>query len=356
MRVFVLAILCSLAAAQDTRGTNMGAIPAHTYASTRGKAEGGEDLWSVGEDEPSGVDELGNPDVESALDKARYSNLNIGVKQEAKVCDAEHNERSSGGKMAVWVGFMSMGFTAAYIGFETSFNAFTTPEAKRQMWVTFFVCLIACLAYLTMGTGNGIYRLSFDCDREFFYARYVDWALTTPLMLLELTHIAGSSNNTKYWLCGIDFIMVISGLVGAFVDGSSKYLFFLFGMLVFAPIIYFLVGDPQVAADQSPARKALFSKVALLTALTWAGYPLAWVLCEGTGEFSVDYECYLYTVLDVLSKCFFGVMIVQNRLILGGVDMDALPTAGSMDRYLANNLNNWSNQRAKEMTPTSPGK
>ena len=43
VRSVLLLLVVGLAAAQDTRGVNRGAIPSHTYSATRGKAEGGED-------------------------------------------------------------------------------------------------------------------------------------------------------------------------------------------------------------------------------------------------------------------------------------------------------------------------
>lgn len=53
------------------------------------------------------------------------------------------------------------------------------------------VCLIASLAYLTMATDNGWYTRCHD-GRQFFFARYIDWVVTTPLMLHALAHFANS--------------------------------------------------------------------------------------------------------------------------------------------------------------------
>ena len=61
-----------------------------------------------------------------------------------------------------------------------------------------------------------------DC-REFYYARYVDWAFTTPLMLLEVAGIAGASWDVLLWLLGTDFVMIIAGLIGAFISTEEKW-------------------------------------------------------------------------------------------------------------------------------------
>jgi len=254
-------------------------------------------------------------------------------------CNEDFNKRSNIGWGAIWIGFFGMFFTACFLMFEAKFHEYKTPEAQSQAYSICFVCLIACLAYLTMGTGNGITHLG-DCNREFFYARYIDWALTTPLMLLEICYIAGASEETKMWIVGADITMIAAGVIGSFIAGEEKYYFFMFGMLAFFPITYYLVGDPRVGADLPDKRKKLFSFIAILTAVTWMGYPLAWALCEGTGAFSVDNECILYTVLDLTSKCFFGVVIAWNKNLLGAVE-ESDESHPPMDDYLAKNLNNW---------------
>ena len=85
-------------------------------------------------------------------------------------------------------------------------------------------------------------RRPFDC-RQFFYARYIDWAFTTPLMLIDLLGFSGATADTRFFLLGVDFLMIIAGLIGSFVEGDEKYAFFGFGMLMFAPIIYYLLVD-----------------------------------------------------------------------------------------------------------------
>merc|ERR1712100_50682 len=71
-----------------------------------------------------------------------------------------------------------------------------------------FVCLIASLAYLTMATGHGYYT---RCDgRQFYFARYIDWVLTTPLMLHSLVHFAGASDDTFIYMFFMDVLMIVA--------------------------------------------------------------------------------------------------------------------------------------------------
>merc|ERR1712178_431377 len=89
------------------------------------------------------------------------------------------------------------------------------PDGSRKYHIiTFGITAIASLAYLTMATGHGVYIRPFD-GREFFYARYIDWAFTTPLQLTDICGFGAADSDTMAWLLGIDFLMIIAGLIGA---------------------------------------------------------------------------------------------------------------------------------------------
>lgn len=230
------------------------------------------------------------------------------------------NVRCDQGRLAIMIGFVCMAISAAYF----LYVAMCCPVGSRTNELyTFFTCCIATLAYLTMVTDNGIYIL--PTGREFFYARYVDWALTTPLMLLEICAIAKSTNDTKVWLVGTDFVMVLCGLIGAFYEDDIKYLYWTFGMAMFGPILYFLfVGLKKNADAQNNSDvSALYYKVSWLTAIFWTGYPIMWWYCEGDGSFSVDTECLGYTILDVASKCVWGFIICSSRDAVNALNKSA---------------------------------
>merc|ERR1711988_601478 len=139
---------------------------------------------------------------------------------------------SDQGHKLLWVAFLGLAVPTAYFWQQTM----AQPDGSRKYHIiTFGITAIASLAYLTMATGHGVYIREFD-GREFFYARYVDWAFTTPLQLLDICGFAGASNDQTLWLLGVDFLMIIAGLIGAFLEGQEKYYFWLFGMCMFMPI------------------------------------------------------------------------------------------------------------------------
>jgi len=64
----------------------------------------------------------------------------------------------------------------------TKFNAVDKVQQARAICGA--ICWIASLAYLVMALGYG-YTTRCEDGRQFFYARYIDWAITTPLLLYK---------------------------------------------------------------------------------------------------------------------------------------------------------------------------
>lgn len=106
-------------------------------------------------------------------------------------------------------------------------------------YITAAVTFVACIAYFTMGANLGWAPISVEYRRSnpvvrgtvrsVYYVRYVDWFITTPLLLLDLLLTAGMPWPTILWTLLIDEIMIITGLVGALVASRYKWAYFVFG-------------------------------------------------------------------------------------------------------------------------------
>jgi bacteriorhodopsin len=106
-------------------------------------------------------------------------------------------------------------------------------------YITAAVVFVACIAYFTMGSNLGFTPIQVEFPRnnpvvrgqyrEIFYVRYIDWFITTPLLLLDLLLTAGMPWPTILWTLLIDEIMIITGLVGALIVSRYKWAYFTFG-------------------------------------------------------------------------------------------------------------------------------
>jgi bacteriorhodopsin len=190
------------------------------------------------------------------------------------------------------------------------------------------VCLIASLAYLTMATNNGWY---FRCDgRQFFYARYIDWLITTPLLLHALCHFANSPDEIWNFLFFADIIMIAAGLIASTITGTEKWIYYGFAIIAFIPVIYYIcllrdqivdnmLYDPftglRSGADEGIWLPYVwffhkYKIMADLTVLAWFLYPIIWIFAEGMDKLSVTGEAIAYAFLDVIAKGVFGWLIV----------------------------------------------
>merc|ERR1711975_64299 len=216
------------------------------------------------------------------------------------------------GKLALWVGFFGMFLPFLYFAFAMMGK----PDGKRKFHIyTMMVNGIASIAYLYMATGNGYSEVD---GRQFFYARYIDWFFTTPLLLLDLCALGMAGADTTNFLIGMDMLMIVSGVVGAFLTGTKSYgdyhpwVFFAFGIFFFLPIVYQLgMGVP--AKLNAENAKSVYTIVSWLTIITWTLYPVVWILAEGTHTLSPNMEVVCYTVMDLLSKSVFGLILIMSH-------------------------------------------
>lgn len=237
------------------------------------------------------------------------------------------------GKSALWVGFFGMFFPTMYFMYCV-YRAKNAGQSYYFETITMMITGIASIAYLTMATEQG-YEGGEDGTRQFFFARYIDWTLTTPLMLLDIAGLAGVTRSDALGLLlGSDILMIVAGVIGANMNDSNganegyKWAFFLIGMLFYMPICYFLL--MEMGEGRSKAA-SLSRTVGMFTLFLWSAYPVVWIVAEGSEIISPDTEAIAYTTLDILAKSVFGLMIVtareaieeatrgeSSRLVLGG--------------------------------------
>ncbi|BGP57445.1 hypothetical protein JCM8202v2_005089 [Rhodotorula sphaerocarpa] len=143
--------------------------------------------------------------------------------------------------------------------------------------------------------------------RQVWYARYIDWTITTPMLLLELLLTTGLPLSQIFIVIFFDIAMIETGLIGALVRSRYKWGFFSFGCMALFLIWYFLLFPARASAARlgSGFYKAYILSASILSFL-WLLYPIAWGLCEGGNVISVDSEMVFYGVLDLLAKPVFS--------------------------------------------------
>jgi bacteriorhodopsin len=195
--------------------------------------------------------------------------------------------------------------------------------------ITFFIAFIAATAYLAMALGQGVVTIDGD---EVFFARYIDWIITTPLLLLDLAILAGAGRRLTIWLLGLNVHMIATGLVAGLTVGNDRYIWFAVSTVSFIALLGLLVGRfLALAKTQGPEVAALFTRLAGLTAVLWSAYPVVWLLgTEGTGAISLTTEVAVFAVLDLSAKIGFGFLLLTKRAVVSTAKPAPRPTTGTV--------------------------
>ena len=85
-------------------------------------------------------------------------------------------------------------------------------------------------AYYAMGSRIGrVFVLNGSTAWEVYYARYIDWCITTPLLLTHLIIFAGLTWQQWVFVLLSDFGMIVTGLIGNLVRDTTRWGWFVFG-------------------------------------------------------------------------------------------------------------------------------
>jgi len=158
--------------------------------------------------------------------------------------------------------------------------------------------------------------------RAIWYARYIDWTITTPSLLLMLVLATALPLSDIIALLYFDIVMIVVGLIGALVASSYKWGFFAFGMAALVYIWAILLGPAlRSAAALGPDYKRSYLISTAILSFLWGLYPIAWGLADGGNVIGSDGEMIFYGILDILAKPVFT---YTHVFLLSRLDYTAL--------------------------------
>lgn len=112
--------------------------------------------------------------------------------------------------------------------------------------------------------------------RQVYWARYVDWSVTTPLLLLDLALLAGLAGANILVALVADEIMILTGLFAAYGTGDGqKWGWYAWACIAYLVIVYQLIVNGRgAAANKDGKTKAFFAAIAGFTFILWTIYPM----------------------------------------------------------------------------------
>ena len=210
--------------------------------------------------------------------------------------------------------------TFAFLGL-----AYTKPRSDRVFhYITALITMVASIAYFSMASGIGWTPITVEfmrgsskvsgMAREIFYVRYIDWVITTPLLLMDLLLTSGLPWPTTLFTIIVDEIMIVTGLSGALVNSTYKWGYYTFGCFALFWIAYVLLWEARIHANflgRDIGRTFLIC--GSWTTLLWFLYPIAWGVSEGGNVIAPDSEAVFYGILDIMAKPVFGALLLWGH-------------------------------------------
>jgi bacteriorhodopsin len=131
--------------------------------------------------------------------------------------------------------------------------------------------------HLQEKTKKGFPNIYQDVYRTVYWARYVDWSVTTPLLLLDLCLLAGLNGASILVAVGADLIMILCGLFAALESHNEgkKWGYYTWACIAYLVIVYQLVLNGRGAAIAKSSKVGrFFTAIAGYTLIIWTLYPM----------------------------------------------------------------------------------
>lgn len=212
----------------------------------------------------------------------------------------------------LWITFFLM---AAGFAVLTFMSRSTSEEEGNLSVIHALVPAIAAVFYLLMAVGSGSVLLDGGA-RTFYFARYIDWSFTTPLLLIGLGFTALGSLKGRMaligGLVGTDILMIVTGFFagGAHAGSTAKWAWYLISCGFFAGVYYILWGPLlKLARARSADIARVYTRNAGILSVLWLLYPVVFLLgSDGVGVVAPIVAISAYAVLDLLAKVAYGLL------------------------------------------------
>lgn len=204
---------------------------------------------------------------------------------------------------------------------------------QYEYLVAIFIPIWSGLAYMAMALDQGKVEAA---GQMAHYARYIDWIVTTPLLLLSLSWTAMQFIKKDWTLIGFlmstQVVVITTGLIADLSERDwVRYLWYTCGVAAFL-IVLWGIWVPLRAKSKSQGGELaeLHDKLTIYFTVLWVSYPIVWILGpSGFGWLNQDIDTFLFCLLPFFSKVGFsfldlhGLRTLQGRQSETGLDRAA---------------------------------
>lgn len=185
-------------------------------------------------------------------------------------------------------------------------HSFAARGGERFFHYLFIVAnLVGAIVYFAQASDLGwspvrqSNSLDHGLTRQIFFAKYILWVVSFPVVNLVIGVLSGVSWSTIIYNIFLSWIWVISYLVGAYTSTNYKWGFFAFGtvswlILAMSTLHFGRQGAVRVGVSRDYLILAAWAN------FLWLMYPIAWGLSDGGNRIGVVAGFIWFGILDVL--------------------------------------------------------
>lgn len=182
-----------------------------------------------------------------------------------------------------------------------------------------FVCFTAALFYLAMAMDQTRVDIATE-SRHVYVARFLDWSITTPLLLLGLATTAlGELRRRNALVLGIvlsDVAIMLTGLGASLSHVQGAKVAWYIVSCTFQVAVYALVWGPlrrEANSQVTPTVGTVFTRNATILSVLWLAYPLIWLFAPtGFRLYEAPVAAFLYMVFDIIAKVAYGFLTLAG--------------------------------------------
>ncbi|MBD2440929.1 bacteriorhodopsin [Nostoc sp. FACHB-110] len=230
-----------------------------------------------------------------------------------------------------WIYVAGMAIGALHF-WSLSRNGRGVPQ--HEYLVAIFIPIWSGLAYMAMALDQGKVEASGQIAH---YARYIDWIVTTPLLLLSLSWTAMQFTKKDWTLIGFlmstQVVVITSGLIADLSEQDwIRYLWDICGVVAFLIVLWGIWNPLRAKSKTQTAELSnLYNKLVTYFTVLWICYPIVWIIGpSGFGWINQTIETFLFCLIPFFSKVGFSFLDLHGLRNL----QDSRPTTG--DRFVEN--------------------
>lgn len=238
-----------------------------------------------------------------------------------------------GAALTLFATLVRVRFTSreSYGGFR---SASLTANAVVALALAAYIGLIA--AFLVGYREQAGLYVPLPAARFAWELRFMDWVVTVPLLVLELTAVSALSSRSAAAVRRFGMVaaatMIVCGFLGAFIveGGRNLLTYTLFGVggaVCFVVLYALFFGTMLRSLPRIPeqARRPYRAAVVLLL-ITWLAYPIVYgFLGVLTGGAVVVLAQVLLSTADLVAKVGFGVLVHRAAVLRSRAEDDLDP-------------------------------